>query len=574
MRLRTLLILMVSSILVSGCGVKSTPNAANKSASTSREIADSGPADASVKAEYNYRISDETAPAAETATDGATALSSAAPAEGDIHAIESHDYAVTFEERASPTTAPASAPAPKAAEPKSAKPAADARKSESETSSAKRPEGLNRNLQSGLLTAGSFDDVAKFDAFQDFLAKTLQNDPSETYPRFAVGERVLIQVVDGQGSPVGDARVVVQAADAAQTNNKSLIDLETCSDGRVTLLTGIDGNSADQSFVVTVHPPNDGQPVSRTLKLDERPWTITLKDTEHAPPKQLDLALVIDTTGSMGDELEYLKVEIDSIAATIAKMFPEVDQRYSVVLYRDEGDTYVTRTFDFTSSLQDFRQTLAEQSANGGGDYPEAMHLAMEQAAGLSWRKRDTARVMFLVGDAPPHDQHAGRALDAAKQLRQQGVRVFPIAGSGVAWQAEFVMRATSFLTMGQYLFLTDHSGVGLPHAKPHVPEFQVERLDRLMIRMIASELAGKRLVPDEVIAIERGDEISFGEESPDIQQRPSSSSPNSPSVNAETDSNETSDDLSSTSRWVFFALLFAGVFAYDTLVDRRGRDA
>ena len=74
--------------------------------------------------------------------------------------------------------------------------------------------------------------------------------------------------------------------------------------------------------------------------------------------------------------------------------------------------------------------------------------------------------------------------------------------------EAEFVMRAASFLTLGQYLFLTDHSGVGNPHAKPHVPEYQVERLDRLMIRMIVSELAGRRLDADEVIAIEGGEQV------------------------------------------------------------------
>ena len=46
-------------------------------------------------------------------------------------------------------------------------------------------------------------------------------------------------------------------------------------------------------------------------------------------------------------------------------------------------------------------------------------------------------------------------------------------------------------MTMGRYLFLTDHSGVGNPHAKPHAPEYAVEHLNRLMVRMIAQQLAG-----------------------------------------------------------------------------------
>lgn len=449
---------------------------------------------------------------------------------------------------------------------------------------AKTPARLNRNLQSGLLTAGSFDDIARYDAFRDFLSKTMQNDPHETFPRFAIGQRVVIQVVDAQGQPVGDARVMVQSSESAQSNNgKSLLDLRTASDGRVMLLTGMDGNSSNGEFVVTVTPPNATTSSTYTRSADEATWKITLDAIEHAAPKQLDLALVIDTTGSMGDELEYLKVEIDSISATIARMFPEVDQRYAVILYRDEGDEYVTRAFDFTDSLLTFRETLAEQSANGGGDYPEAMHLALEHAADLSWRERDTARLMFLVGDAPPHNQHAARALSAAQRLRDRGVRAYPIAGSGVAWQAEFIMRATSFLTMGQYLFLTDHSGVGNPHAKPHVPEYQVERLDRLMIRMIASELAGKRLAPAEVIAIERGDELessqpnpSAAPQAPDNPQAIETPRQDTPTATIPVPQGEASTQFPpagltiSKSRWLFFALLLASVFAYDAFTDRR----
>ncbi|MDZ7615456.1 MAG: hypothetical protein U1E05_00540, partial [Patescibacteria group bacterium] len=179
---------------------------------------------------------------------------------------------------------------------------------------------------------------------------------------------------------------------------------------------------------------------------------------------------------------------------------------YALILYRDQGDQYVARKFDFTASLAEFRATLPEQSACGGGDYPEAVHLAMEGAAALNWREEETARVVFFVADAPPHDEYADRTLDAVHALRHKAVRVFPVASSGVGVKAEFIMRAASFLTLGQYLFLTDHSGVGNSHAKPHVPEYQVERLDQLMIRMITAELSGRRLTPDEVIAVERGE--------------------------------------------------------------------
>ena len=64
-------------------------------------------------------------------------------------------------------------------------------------------------------------------------------------------------------------------------------------------------------------------------------------------------------------------------------------------------------------------------------------------------------------------------------------------------------MRSAAFLTLGRYLFLADHSGVGNPHAKPQTPSYSVERLNALMVRMIASELAGRELLPNEIIATE-----------------------------------------------------------------------
>ena len=369
----------------------------------------------------------------------------------------------------------------------------------------------DRSIQSGTLTAGSFDDHEHFEDFRSFLSEAMQGDAGEVLPRLAIGRRVMIHVTAGGGRPVGDARVVVRPVDPQQrgssqprANGPALLDARTGSDGRALFLTGLDGGRAD-AYRVSVYAPDSGQPVTRVMRVDGQPWRIALPDTAPRLPRRLDLALVVDTTGSMGDELEYLKVEIDSIAAAVHRMFPGVDQRYALIVYRDDGDQYVTRSLDFTGSLEDFRRTLSDQQASGGGDYPEAVHLALAQAGKLSWRDRGTARVMFLVGDAPPHDRFAGDALAAVGGLRSRGVRVFPVAASGAKQKAEFVMRTTAFLTLGQYLFLTDHSGVGNPHARPHVPSYQVERLDKLMIRMIASELSGKRLAPGEVIAIESG---------------------------------------------------------------------
>jgi hypothetical protein len=125
------------------------------------------------------------------------------------------------------------------------------------------------------------------------------------------------------------------------------------------------------------------------------------------------------------------------------------------------------------------------------------MHRGLEDAAALEWRDGNTARVLFLVADAPPHAEHMARTMNAVNALRRKGVAIYPVACSGYDNPTEFVMRTSALLTGGQFLFLTDDSGVGNAHAEPHLTNYHVERLDKLMIRMIAGELAGKRIAPE-----------------------------------------------------------------------------
>jgi len=204
----------------------------------------------------------------------------------------------------------------------------------------------------------------------------------------------------------------------------------------------------------------------------------------------------------MGDEMRYLTAELRDIAAAVQSQFPDVAARFGLVVYRDLGDAYVTRQFDFTESVETARQQLADQSAGGGGDYPEAMEQALALALDAQWRAGNTARLLVLVADAPPHDENINRALQAAKAARRMGLRITPLAASGVADTAEYLMRVMAATTHSRYLFLTDDSNVGESHAEPKIPCYVVTRLDQLLIRVIASELSGRRVEaePDQII--------------------------------------------------------------------------
>src|SRR5437762_4419019 len=119
----------------------------------------------------------------------------------------------------------------------------------------------------------------------------------------------------------------------------------------------------------------------------------------------VEVAFVLDTTGSMGGLIEGAKRKIWSIATAIIDCSPDADIRMGLVAYRDIGDVYVTKKFDLTTDIQGLYADLLQLRAQGGGDWPESVNEALWVATTkLSWSYgHNTTRIMFLVGDAPPH---------------------------------------------------------------------------------------------------------------------------------------------------------------------------
>ncbi len=338
----------------------------------------------------------------------------------------------------------------------------------------------------GILTAGSFDDHLNPDAFRRFLDTSRQLDDAQSQAP-VVEHYATIVVANTQGQPIAFATLQVQA------QGKTL-PLVTGTDGRALFVPNRDGFAPEGEFKVRAE--KNGATTTETFDLATPSWALDV-DTSTALVQAMDLAFVVDATGSMGDELEFLKAETTAIVNEIQSRDQSVDLRFGLIVYRDEGDEYVTRGYGF-AGLTEFLQFLDQQSAGGGGDYPEAMHTALQEAAAqLPWRNGPVSRMLFLMADAPPHDNKIAPSIEAFDALRHQGVRVYPIAASGVADLAEYVMRTGSFLTLGRYLFLTDDSAVGHAHAEPRVPCYDVELLKNLMVRMITSELKGRLSPPN-----------------------------------------------------------------------------
>lgn len=177
--------------------------------------------------------------------------------------------------------------------------------------------------------------------------------------------------------------------------------------------------------------------------------------------------------------------------------------RCSSLKYRDQGDDFVTRTLDFTGDVAEVRGWLQNQQADGGGDFPEAMDAALSEATELEWSgDSDTARVLILNADAPPHQSDIASTLDISRNLAEDGVRVYSLAASGVDRNAEFIMRAMAATTGGQHLFLTSDSGIGGEKLEPRAECYQVTGLDDLLYSVLATELAGERIEPNPTAVI------------------------------------------------------------------------
>ena len=206
----------------------------------------------------------------------------------------------------------------------------------------------------------------------------------------------------------------------------------------------------------------------------------------------LDFMIMCDTTGSMGDELEYLKVELENIVRKIKSDNANIPVHTSVNFYRDEGDEYVVRQFPFTDDIEQAAKAIQEQSADGGGDFEEAVHKALESAINNHDWCENSVKIMFLVLDAPPHTdiQIIDSVNKSIRLAAEKGVRIIPIASSGIDKSTEYLLRTMAFTTGGTYTFLTDDSGVGGGHLEPTVGAYNVEKLSDMMIRIVNSYLA------------------------------------------------------------------------------------
>ena len=136
----------------------------------------------------------------------------------------------------------------------------------------------------------------------------------------------------------------------------------------------------------------------------------------------LDLVFVMDTTGSMDDELKDIKSNLRGIIRVLHRLVPSL--QIGFVAFKDRTDAYITRVFPLSpmnrGKVEEILSFVKTLDARGGGDPPEPIEAALKDATAMPWRSEAAGRII-VIGDAPPRPANVGSSFQLARAFRNSG---------------------------------------------------------------------------------------------------------------------------------------------------------
>ncbi|MDP4688062.1 MAG: VWA domain-containing protein [Salibacteraceae bacterium] len=332
--------------------------------------------------------------------------------------------------------------------------------------------------EAGILTAAEWNDLENWSFWNNLMNSNtnLKNTSSEW--SFYTNNRISVIVQDNDRNPMANATVSLK-------KDGSLV-FETISDNRGSAelwigLTDENLNVNPEDYTLYVN----GVEAFRGFTSSTNYLIATeINDFDN----EAQVAFIVDATGSMSDELNFLKLDLEDVINKVGIKNPNITIQTGSVFYRDQGDDYLTKLSSFTTNIASTIKFIEDQKAGGGGDTPEAVHSALEEALSkLAWNEHAKTRLAFLMLDAPPH--HKREVIESLKksinEAAKRGIKLIPIAASGVDKETEFLMRHFAIATNGTYVFITNDSGIGSDHIQATVGDYDVEYLNDLLVRLI-----------------------------------------------------------------------------------------
>ena len=344
-------------------------------------------------------------------------------------------------------------------------------------------EGSYNGKTHGLLTASEWNDLDHWGSWAEILTGEFADKTS--YWKFFPTTLAVVKVVDKDGAALANVSVELLKGDEVEFATK------TDNTGRAYCWVNLFNSNTEQAkkegFSLKVNGKVSEDDVKLTMTTDDSLKVNVITSDAKQPEAKADVAFIVDATGSMGDEIQFLKSDIKYIIDH-AHSDTKVALRSAVEFYRDESDEYIIQGKDFSTDVANTQAFIADHFADGGGDYPEAVHTALESALqNFSWNESARSRIAFLILDAPAHHQD-----DVIESLQESiilyaknGIKLIPVAASGVDKDTESMLRFFEIVTGGTYVFLTDDSGIGYSHIEASVGDHDVEKLADLMVRLI-----------------------------------------------------------------------------------------
>jgi Mg-chelatase subunit ChlD len=341
--------------------------------------------------------------------------------------------------------------------------------------------------QIGPVKAGEWDDNANYREFQRFLGATSAN-----YHKVDVRSRRFLVVRDSEGKAIPRCKVTV--GDDKQ-HEASFV---TTASGRAIFFPYAE-DFTGKDFTATARCDEGATSAKFALSDDDAAVDLKLPMKRASiQSRPVDIAFVLDTTGSMSEEIAAVKSTIQKVAKSLGTN--EIKVRIGLVEFKDKGDDNLTKVYPMSSDLAKFQGQIAGVFAGGGGDIPEHMTAGLHDAlTKLDWSKDAVARVAFVIGDAPPHlDYQDG--LDYVKEMKDashRGIQLFTVAASGMDDLGQVVWRQMAQYTGGSEMFVMrggagpQSTGGGDPLASCGGTQQQYAsgNLDELIVGKIKREL-------------------------------------------------------------------------------------
>lgn len=339
---------------------------------------------------------------------------------------------------------------------------------------------VNEEVSAGTLTAGELNDFSKWELWTDIQSTDLENYYKiwNIYPH----HRFCIQVKNYEDYPVVNASVKLYNGDDL------IFESRTDNTGKAELWADLFKDNTKSEYQILISKNEFNHWVKKPFPFSKGINFVTIS-ASCTSSKNVDIAFIVDATGSMGDEIKYLQSELLDVIDRIKNQNKTLNIQTGSVFYRDHTDAYLTKMSPMTSDVSKTSEFIKNQFAAGGGDGPEAVDEALWVTSEfLNWRNETRAKIAFLILDAPPHQNQSelDKIEKAVKLASKKGIRIIPIVGSGINKSTEYLMRSIALATNGTYTFLTDDSGIGGSHLKPTTNDYQVEKLNDLIVRVIA----------------------------------------------------------------------------------------